>query len=83
MVASPAPTAGAEEARFCAHHLGTLRQELVQGVRSLFEVVDVTGIIELVIETMEFYHNMWLSEVHVKSFIESLLRLFRIKWIIV
>lgn len=49
----------------------------------MFEVVDVTGIIELVIETMEFYHNMWLSEVHVKSFIESLLRLFRIKWIIV
>ena len=81
-MASPAPSAGAEEARFCAHHLDALRQELVQEARSLFEVTDVTGIVELVIETMECYHNRWLSEVHVKSLIESLIRLFRIKWII-
>ena len=83
MGASPAPSANAEEARLCAHHLGALRQELVQEARSLFEVMDVTGIIELVIETMDFYHSRWLSEVHVTSLIDSLLRLFRIKWIIV
>ena len=55
----------------------------MQEARSLFEVMDVTGIIELVIETMDFYHSRWLSEVHVTSLIDSLLRLFRIKWIIV
>ena len=83
MGASPAPSANAEEARPCAHHLGALRQEPVQEARSLFEATDVTGFIELVIETMEFYHSRWLSEVHVTSLVDSLLRPFGIKWIIV
>lgn len=80
---SPAPSANAaEEARSYDHHVGALRQEVVREARSLFEVTDPTGFMELVTETMVFYQNRWLSEVHAESVTESLLRLFRTKWII-
>lgn len=80
--ASPAPSANAGEARPYARHLGASRQEVVRGARSLFVVMDLTGIVKVVTETMEFYHNRWLSKVHAESVIESLPRLLSNKWII-
>lgn len=55
LVESPTPSTNAEGARSYAFHLSALRLELVREARPLVEVMDLTGLMEVVTEMMKSY----------------------------